>query len=376
MKAKEIVVLGGYGGAGSCISRLLLEETGASIVIAGRRTEMAEELARILNSKYPGRTTSAFADASDPESLAAVFENADLVVVASTTADHVQTVAQAAIDTGIDYLDIHYPQQVVTALNPLASQIEQAGLRFITQAGFCPGLPSTLVRLAALHLEDIRRAIVGVAMNTRFEKGGALYELLDSFADFRGEVFEGRWRPAGLRDTATIDFGHLFGRKQCYLMNLAEMRPLPKALQLEELGVYAAGINWFVDYLVIPWAYVLGRIRKSLGREALASMMVWGTKLFSPPEEEVVLVVEAEGNYEERDAEIRIVLEHEDAYYITAAPVVACIRQLLDGRIKPGLQMMGLAIDPELLIKDIRRMGINVEYKISGNGQVVRNGER
>ncbi|NPV61120.1 MAG: hypothetical protein HPY61_00540 [Methanotrichaceae archaeon] len=376
MKAKEIVVLGGYGGAGSCISRLLLEETGASIVIAGRRTEMAEELARILNSKYPGRTTSAFADASDPESLAAVFENADLVVVASTTADHVQTVAQAAIDTGIDYLDIHYPQQVVTALNPLASQIELAGLRFITQAGFCPGLPSTLVRLAALHLEDIRRAIVGVAMNTRFEKGGALYELLDSFADFRGEVFEGRWRPAGLRDTATIDFGHLFGRKQCYLMNLAEMRPLPKALQLKELGVYAAGINWFVDYLVIPWAYVLGRIRKSLGREALASMMVWGTKLFSPPEEEVVLVVEAEGNYEERDAEIRIVLEHEDAYYITAAPVVACIRQLLDGRIKPGLQMMGLAIDPELLIKDIRRMGINVEYKISGNGQVVRNGER
>jgi saccharopine dehydrogenase-like NADP-dependent oxidoreductase len=216
MKAKEIVVLGGYGGAGNCISRLLLEETDASIVIAGRRKEMADELARDLNSKYPERASSAFADASDPESLAAVFENADLVVVASTTTDHVQSVAQAAIDAGIDYLDIHYPQQVVPALNPLASQIERAGLRFITQAGFCPGLPSTLVRLAAFHLEDINRAIVGVAMNTRFEKGGALYELLDSFADFRGEVFERRWHPAGLRDTATIDFGHLFGRRQCY----------------------------------------------------------------------------------------------------------------------------------------------------------------
>jgi hypothetical protein len=159
-------------------------------------------------------------------------------------------------------------------------------------------------------------------------------------------------------------------------MNLAEMRPLPKALQLEKLGVYAASINWFVDYLVIPCAYVMGRIRKSLAREALASLMVWGIKQFSPPEEEVVLVVEAEGKYEERDAEIRIVLEHEDAYHITAAPVVACVRQLLDGRIEPGLQMMVLAIDPELLINDIQRMGINVEYRISRDGQSILNSER
>lgn len=136
-------------------------------------------------------------------------------------------------------------------------------------------------------------------------------------------------------------------------------------LKLGELGIYSAGLNWFVDYLVIPAAFALGKVSNGLGRAMLTNLMVWGLKQFSPPEEEVVLVLEAKGRCKADRVNVRLVVEHKDAYYITAAPVVACIRQYLDGMIKPGLNILGHAVDPELLIEDLRRMGIKMDLSLS-----------
>ena len=77
-------------------------------------------------------------------------------------------------------------------------------------------------------------------------------------------------------DVARIDFAGQFGKKQCYPMNLEEMWALPEMLGLKSAGIYAAGMNWFVDYLVIPAAFALGKVRRGLGRAALASLMVSG----------------------------------------------------------------------------------------------------
>ena len=74
------------------------------------------------------------------------------------------------------------------------------------------------MRLAKSHFTRYEKAQVGVAMNTRFEKGDALNEFLDSLGDFRSDLFrEGRWSKARVTDAVTFDFGHTFGKKQCYL---------------------------------------------------------------------------------------------------------------------------------------------------------------
>jgi hypothetical protein len=54
-------------------------------------------------------------------------------------------------------------------------------------------------------------------------------------------------------------------------------------------------MNWFVDYLIVPATFVLGKVRKGLGREILASLMVNALVWFSPLQEEVVIVMEAVG---------------------------------------------------------------------------------
>ena len=362
MQKKNILVLGGYGGAGSSISRLLLQETGCDVIIAGRNKAKALDLSETLNIEFPGRISGVFADASRPETLAKALQGIDLLISAATTINYVDQVAGAALHAGIDYLDIHYPQQNITVLKKLAGKIREEGRCFITQAGFSPGLPSVLIRLAGDHFTRYEKARVGIAMNTRFEKGGAVNEFIDSLSDFKADIFrDGEWKKAGLSDVVTFDFGGQFGKKQCYPMNLEEMWALPKMTGLEELGIYAAGMNWFVDYLVIPSAFLLGKVHRGLGREILASLMITGLEKFSPIEEEVVLLLKAKGKSEARSKEVTIRVQHGDAYYITAAPVVACVRQYLDKKIKSGLNVMGHAVDPESFVKDMQEMGINVK---------------
>ena len=53
MQKIRVLILGGYGGAGSSISRLL-QETDCDIVVAGRHEAKALDLSERLNAKFPG----------------------------------------------------------------------------------------------------------------------------------------------------------------------------------------------------------------------------------------------------------------------------------------------------------------------------------
>jgi len=74
--------------------------------------------------------------------------------------------------------------------------------------------------------------------------------------------------------------------------------------------------------------------------------------------------LDAAGEKGEHPVALRLIAEHDDAYEFTAIPVVACIRQYLDGDIaKPGLWRMGHVVDPGRLIKDMERVGVQIQVK-------------
>jgi len=366
---KTILVFGGYGGAGSAISRAVLEYTDADLIVAGRREEEARALAEGLNAKFPGgRAAWAHADASDPATLREPFGRADLVIDAATTVPFVEETARAALEARADYMDIHYPQEVVPVLAAIASEAEAAGVTLVTQAGFLPGLPSVLVRWAGAQFSDYRRARVSVAMRSDFDPGGAVDEFVGTLADLSAEVFsDGRWKRAGRVDVRKVDFGPPLGKTTTYPTTLAEMRGLPEELGVEELSICIAGLNWFVDYVVTPLAFALGRVKRGLGRDLLARMMVFGSKRFKEPGEAVAAVLEAEGVKEGERIAVRLRASHDDVYEFTAMPVAAFLRQYLDGSIKrPGLSFMGRVVEPVRFLKDLEEMGAEVEVEVRG----------
>lgn len=100
-------------------------------------------------------------------------------------------------------------------------------------------------------------------MKTDFDSGGAVLEFIETLGDYSAEVYRnGEWRGAGSRDVRKVDFGPTLGRKTCYPTTLSEMRDLPDRLGIEELAAYVAGLNWFVDYVVTPLTFVLGKVKR------------------------------------------------------------------------------------------------------------------
>ena len=107
----------------------------------------------------------------------------------------VRNVAKAALEMGSDYLYFHFEQKVVSDLEVLRPHIEKSGHYFFTQACFHPDLPATIVQYAAPQFDEMKKAIIGMAMNTKIEKPESIYELIDVLADYDIDIFKNKkWR--------------------------------------------------------------------------------------------------------------------------------------------------------------------------------------
>src|SRR5512136_591718 len=125
METKTILILGGYGTAGRILARLLLQETGCRLVLAGRNREKAERVAAEFNGRFAGdRVTPAVVDAADSASLRRALAGIDLLLLASSTSEYTGQIAAAALDARADYLDLQYSSAKLATLRSLAGQIE------------------------------------------------------------------------------------------------------------------------------------------------------------------------------------------------------------------------------------------------------------
>jgi len=370
MGSSTFLILGGYGFAGLNLAELLLQETDLRLILAGRSAEKANEAAARFNERFPGERVGARrCDAAGATSLRQAFQGVDFVLVASSTVAYTREVAAAALATGIDYLDIQFSSRRLPLLRAMAPDIEKAGLCFVTEAGFHPGLPAVLVRYLATQLSHMERAVVAGLLN---QEGGFPYtssvdELVQEFKDYRAEVFvNGTWRPADLttmRDNVTIDFGPPFGRRSCAPMSLYEMYDLPRMFpSLVQTGFYVAGFNWFTDWVLFPVMMLALHIWPERAVKPMGRLLCWATKTFGSPPYGVIVKAEASGDKNGAPATASVIVSHTDGYKLTAVPVVAYLLQYLDGSArKVGLHMMGHLADPVRLLRDMERMGIRVQ---------------
>lgn len=364
----RIVVIGGYGYAGRALAPLLLQETNAVLALAGRNNEKACRAAEELGVRFgSSRVTGVRADAAEVRSLAAAFEGADLVVVASNTARHAATVARSALERGLDYLDIQYSAAKISVLRALAGEIEQAGRCFVTEAGFHPGLPSALIRYAAARFDRLDRAITASVLNPQggMPYSGGVDELVESFRDYRPlDYHGGSWRRVGFWSPyRCFHFRGGFGTRGCVPVQLEELRAIPEMVPaLQEAGFYVAGFNWFADWIVTPATMAGVRLFPGSLLKPMGRLLCWSTRFFTSPPYGIALQMEAEGVRAGIRRRLELFLYHEDGYAFTAIPVVACLLQVLDGSSRrPGLHLMGHLVDPSRMIADMQRMGLRVE---------------
>jgi saccharopine dehydrogenase (NAD+, L-lysine-forming) len=355
-----ILILGGYGYTGKLLAKHLLAQTDVDIIISGRNLEKAKSFADELNNS---RVHTMQVDASNSHSLTQALQGVTLCLVAAPVTHHAETVIRACIAAHVDYLDVQFSSKKLQALRAAEEEIKQAGLCFVTEAGYHPGLPAALIRYAASKLTVTESALTAGYLNMKnIPYSKAVDELMESFIDYQAQVFKNSaWTKPTSWDMQTFNFGKDLGKHTCYSMFFEELRDIPNLIPtLKETGFYISGSNWFTDAIITPLVFWGLKIAPKRGLRPLGKLMWWGMGKSKPPYV-VALKVEAKGQLDGIQAQIEARIAHPNGYELTAIPVVAYLKQYLDGTArKSGVHMMGHLAEPVRLVDDMQKMGAQI----------------
>jgi len=357
-----ILILGGYGATGRLLTKHLLAQTDHELIVAGRNPEKAQAFVDSLRDQ---RVAARQVDATDSASLKQALQRVDFLLVAAPTTHHAETVVCAALDAGVDYLDVQYSDLKLDALRAHEKEINEKLLCFVTEAGYHPGLPSAMIRYAASKLDCIESARTAGYLNMgNLQYTEAVDELMEGFIHYQAQVYKnGAWTKPSSWDMRKFDFGEEVGTKTCYSMFFEELRCIPEMYPtLKDTGFYISGWNLLADLLITPIVMVALKLAPRLSIRPMGKLMWWAINRSKPPYR-VVLKVEATGQLNGRQAQVDARIEHEDGYELTAIPVVAFLLQYNQIR-QPGLHMMGHLAEPNCLFNDMERMGVRVTTSI------------
>jgi hypothetical protein len=354
-----VVVVGGYGNAGRRIVELLLRHTDRPIVVAGRNLARAEAFAGSLADP---RVRAARADATDKASLGPLLDRAEALVVAAGTSDTWRMTAEASLMAGCHQFDIQIGSTKNAGLRGLDARAREVGVCIVTDCGFHPGVPAAMVRAVAGDRPGLARAVVSSWIALDWAALGAfsdstVTEMLQEFADYRYEALvDGRW--VAPRRTRPVVFPAPVGRQRVAAMGLDEMRAVAGALPaLRETGFYVGGFPGVVNYAVIPLVYAGMKVAPKRAARPLGRLLDVGLRRCSRPPYATFL--QLDGGEADQPVRPLMRLRHDDAYLLTAAPVVAAVRQVLADPL-PGVHLQGMLVEPTTFFADLATMGVEV----------------
>ncbi|MCG8373656.1 MAG: hypothetical protein MI700_08995, partial [Balneolales bacterium] len=346
------------------LSRSMLQYLDAFLIISGRNPQKLKALSDQLHSEFPDKEHSTLLlDATNRDSLLGAMKNVEFVIVAATIPDQVELVAECALQTGTNLMDIFVRNDVIERLKAFEEDFQHQKLVCFTQCGFHPGIIAPLIKYLSPSFDEYQSAKVAMAMDPIFEKPEAIQEIFFELIENNSTILEnGNWRPATYKDSFTASFSPHFGTKTCYPLRMEEITGLDKSLGLKEAGVYAAGFSFFVDYIVFPLAMILGKINPGLAQKVGGWMMYVASKKHMGQKLSVELILVASGLKGGQPKSIKLQLTANDGFALTALPLITLIKQfeMATGKVS-GIHLMGDVIQENHLVKDLRESGIRID---------------
>ena len=357
---KKITVFGATGQAGRLICQLLLKEQKYEVIACARTSEKLDKLKVDLDPSGTRLTTRAV-DLHRSEDLDKVLDEVDLIVGATSQWQDSLILATRAVEASTHYCGTYLSHsEKWHALRELDSTCISHGTMIVDDCGTHPGLPAAMIRRVMLR-SPLQSAWVGGKFDLDWDR---LDLSIETATDFMSEIestdpsifVEGQWK-RGYSQARKFKFKGAEESENCIPMLMEEIRELAQSGSLPSTGFFIAGFSPFVDYAIIPVSMLLTKIN----RRASGKLLIWGLRRFASRPRFAVLQLEAE--VEGSGKAVRMVVSHDDPYFITAAPVVATIRQVL-AKPKPGVWTQGAFVEPNAFFDKLQQMGIDLDVQM------------
>ncbi len=365
----RIVAIGASGHAGRTVAELLgpFLTQDDDLILTGRNAQRLDETATSIDTSATISTTHLALP--DPDRTRDVMAGADAVIITASRPDLIGDLADVAIAAGADWFDtlLSTPEKSA-ALNARADQIAAAGCCFVTDCGFHPGLPGVLVHWAAEQYDQLLHADVMGGLRADWPadtlSDSTVEEMLAEFTHFDLTTWiDGGRRKLDSHQFPRVDFGEPIGTKLVVPMPLAEMDDLPARYPgIQRCGFYISGFSPAMDYLGLPVLMGMAKV-PALHRATIRATRWAMVHLASNSEpHRMELRSEAVGVRDGHLMTSFVSVGHADGYRLTAAPVVACLRRILDRRDRvPGLHRQADVVPPSEFLADIAELGLDVE---------------
>lgn len=363
---KSILIIGGYGMAGRALSRAVLTNLDVHLIISGRDQQKLDTFSASLKSEFPNKEHLPIVmDATHRESLLNAMSKVEVAIVAATIPDHIELVAECAIETNTNLMDIFVRNDVLDRLEQFDPVLIEKELVHFTQCGFHPGIIAPLIKHLAPYFDVYESANVAMAMEPIFEKPDAVQELIFEMFETHPTILkDGVWHQSDYNHTIQAKFSPYFGTKTCYPLHMQEISHLNLSLGLKNAGVYAAGFSRLIDYGVFPTAMLIGKFNKKLAEKVGGWLMYKASRKFQKNELRVELILHATGLKKGIKKEVELRLIAHDGYVLTAIPLISLLNQYEGLTPKPiGLHLMGETLINQPLIEDLREAGISIDVK-------------
>jgi hypothetical protein len=244
---RRILILGGYGTFGSRIARLLAKQKRWTVIVAGRSKQKADAFARSIADPQVSAATI------DRDKLnAATLRDLDLWLVIDASgpfqgaAPLAYPVVQAAIEAGVNYIDIADAVAFVRDIGRLDLVAKVRSVAVIAGASSAPTLSSAVIAELAQGLDEILEVEIAISSSNQATLGHSVHAALLSYAGQPIRVRRyGVWRDyAGLQDWHSVDIavpGHAPLRRLVALCAVPDLELLPARYPTLGKAIFRAG---------------------------------------------------------------------------------------------------------------------------------------
>ncbi|KAI3450018.1 hypothetical protein Pfo_006683 [Paulownia fortunei] len=385
VRRSRVLIVGGTGAVGRNTAVALSRFCPDLHIIIGCRNR--DKGARVV-ATLGGNSEFAQVDIRDVKSLEAAMTDVDLVVHAAGPFEYADgNVLEAAIQSKTAYIDVSDSERYARRAKSYMNKALAAGVPAITNCGMGPGVSNLMAAMLVHTAESESRGPESLRFHyyTAGSGGTGPAVLATSFFLFGDEVVTydkgAKMKSSPYSNMLSIDFGEGIGKKEVFLLNLAEVESTHEVLRVPSVSARFGTAPFF-------WNWTISAIIRLLPAEFLRdkNIVQWLVPLSYP----LIRIIDAISG---ETASIKVDLQcsdgsssaaifsHKRLSEATGISTAAFVIAVLEGSTKPGVwfpeEPEGIAVEAretllrraaqgatEFLISKLKRLRLGI-YEIA-----------